>query len=94
MAVLHKATVQASLKELETYYEQLKQVLQGKDLSERDALMYVSQPSRFQLVQINNDALLDAVGHFKVSVDSLRRLNAKSIKPSKVPFFPPDEKPF
>ena len=94
MAVLGKGLVEMKTKELENFYHQLIEVLQGKPVDIRKGRFYVSRPESVQdLVEINIDQLLDAVGHFKVSLESLRRLNSSALKASHNPFFNDKEPP-
>ncbi len=88
MAVLGKGLVDKKTKELENFYQQLVEVLQGKPVDIMQARFYVSRRENVQgLVEINIDQLLDAVGHFKVSLESLRRLNSSALKASHNPLF-------
>lgn len=94
MAVLHKSTVAAKAKQLDDYYGQLKQILEGRPVDRDIARCCVTRPEQADsIVDINIDKLLDAVAHFKVAVDSLRRLNSEAIKSVRTPYFYDGEPP-
>jgi len=96
MAILRKSTIETSLGELERFYEQLKEAVRGVPISKSEAHMYAYTPKEYDaFVRVDIDRVLDAVGHFKVSVDALRRLKSKEAKSNNNgPYFGPDDKPF
>ncbi len=86
MPVIHRNVVADYLAELERYYLALRHTVEGAPLSEGEAKRYQSPYERERdhsppdLTRINEDALLDQIAHFKVSVDSLKRLPKKARK--------------
>jgi len=96
MAILLKSTITTKTQELESFYNQLRKVLEGKNVEVHVGKHYVRRREDVKsLVDINIDNVLDAVGHFKVALESLRRLNSSALKPSNSPhFYDEDDRPF
>lgn len=91
MPVFYKATIKAKEEQLDMFYQQIKEILKGSDVASDLTRYIVSRPEDAStIVSINMDKLLDAIGHFKVSVESLKRLNTRALKPSKEPLYYPD----
>lgn len=98
MTVLRKTTVESALNELESYYEQLKSVVKGTSLDKREAHNYVYDSASAKdgaFVRVDMDKIYDAVGHFRVSVDSVKRLKSKEVKARQNgPYQGPADRPF
>lgn len=83
MAILYKSTVEASLQDLENYYNELRNIVQGNEVEAKVARHYLSRQEMersIQLVTINEEKLLNAISHFRVSVDALKRLKTRGLK--------------
>lgn len=96
MAFLAKSVIAAKTKQLEPFYEELKTILKGEPV-DADIARYLvsSREAATSIVSIDIDKLLDTVGHIKVILDSLRRLNSDAIKPTQSPrFFDGEPPPF
>lgn len=86
MSVFHQSTINHSLKELEHYYAELKETLEGKALDKSEYLYMNFDPDgpmTPQLVRVDVNAVLDAVGHFRASLENVRRLKSKEVKQGK-----------
>lgn len=81
MAVIYAGTVAKYIAELERYYTDLRETLQGTPMDEKSCSHYqVLEDKPEPMVRIDMNRLEDCIGHFKVSVDALKRLKTHSRK--------------
>lgn len=81
MAVIHANVIKQYLEELDRYYIELRSTVEGTPVSENWARHYSSRPEEPEpFVDVDINRLTDKIGHFKVSVDALKRLKAHSRK--------------
>lgn len=87
MPIYSKSTVAPVLEELDTYYKKLREQVSGIAPSPDLAQHYMSNPETFEreFTQIDLDQLNTAVAHFKVSVDSIKKLKLKEKQAKKRP---------
>lgn len=75
MPVVHTNRVKYYLDQLDHYYTDLRKAVEGNALSETEAAHYaMTEHENPTLVRVNDSQLIDAISHFKVSVDALKRL--------------------
>lgn len=82
MAVFHKTTIDQARKDIESYYEEVHKLLDCQALDAEEAIYYTSNPEISKVVYVFIDDLTDAIGHLKVSLDSLKKLKSKQLKPN------------
>lgn len=79
MPILYKTAVKPYLQELDEYYGKLRALVEGAVPSPDHAAHYGQAPDDFarDCTHIDLDQLNRAIGHFKVSVESLKDLKQK-----------------
>jgi hypothetical protein len=84
MTIIRKDLVQKYLAELDLYYNNLRGLVAGAAPSANLSHSYNCEPDQFtrDYADIDTDAVLDAVEHFKIAVTALKRLEKHKAKPN------------
>jgi hypothetical protein len=84
MAIIRKDKLQKPLRELDLYYNNLRAAVLGEPPSANLSHAYNCEPAQFDgdFTDVDTDAVLDAVEHFKIAVAALKRLEKLKAEPN------------